>query len=104
MIMGQVSLVPIDHPEIAPLRVSPRLRSQLVYFMAGPEAPGAPTLGENEYWFNRDEVTQWVMEGVFYLISPLDTQNMTEVELTEEQDAFLNWLETNHVQHIRVVE
>ena len=26
------------------------------------------------------------------------------VELTEEQDALLNWLETNHIQHVRVDE
>lgn len=63
-----------------------------------------PELGENEYWFNRDEVTKWVMEGVFYLVSPLDTQNMTEVELTEDQDAMLSWLEQNHIQHARVDE
>lgn len=97
-------LVPLDHPETAPYRLSPRLRSQLVYFMAGPDAEGMPTLGENEYWFDREEVTRWVMEGVFYLVSPLDTQNMTEVELTEEQDSFLNWLETNGIQHVRVDE
>lgn len=102
--MVQPMLVPLDHPEIAPFRLTPRLRSQLVYFMAGPDAPGIPKLGENEYWFARDEVTRWVMEGVFYLVSPLDTQNMTEVELTEEQDTLLNWLESNKVQHVRVDE
>jgi hypothetical protein len=97
-------LIPLDRPEIPPFRLSPRLRSQLVYFMAAPDSPGIPALGEDEYWFNRDEVTRWVMEGVFYLVSPLDTQNMTEVELTEEQDALLSWLEKNHIQHVRVVE
>lgn len=102
--MGQVSLVPLDHPDVAPLHVSPRLRSQLVYFMADPNTPGLPALGDDEFWFNREDVTRWVMEGVFYLVSPLDTQNMTEVELTEEQDAFLNWLDSNGVQHVRVVE
>jgi hypothetical protein len=97
-------LIPLDRPESPPFRLSPRLRSQLVYFMAAPDSPGIPALGENEYWFSRDEVTRWVMEGVFYLVSPLDTQNMTEVELTEEQDALLSWLEKNHIQHVRVVE
>jgi len=97
-------LMPLDHPDTPPFRMSTRLRSQLVYFMAAPDSPGIPALGENEYWFNRDEVTRWVMEGVFYLVSPLDTQNMTEVELTEEQDTLLAWLEKNHIQHARVVE
>ena len=65
---------------------------------------GMPTLGENEYWFARDEVKKWVDEGVFYLVSPLDSANMTEVELTEEQEALLAWLDKNQIQHVRVRE
>ena len=44
------------------------------------------------------------MEGVFYLVSPLDSGNMTEVELSEEQEAMLSWLDKNNIQHVRVVE
>ena len=44
------------------------------------------------------------MEGVFLLVSPLDTENMTEVELSEDQEAFLSWLDRNKIQHIRVIE
>jgi hypothetical protein len=29
---------------------------------------------------------------------------MTEVELTEEQEAMLGWLKANQVQHVRVME
>ena len=38
------------------------------------------------------------------LVSPLDTENMTEVELSEEQEVLLGWLDKHQVQHIRVVE
>jgi len=102
--MAHAKLVPIDRPEVAPYPLSDRLRSQLVYFMADPNAPGMPKLGENEFWFDRDDVTRWIMEGVFYLVSPLDTENMTEVELSEEQDALLNWLDRNEVRRARVEE
>lgn len=102
--MAHAMLVPLDRPEVAPYPLSDRLRSQLVYFMAAPDAPGIPELGENEFWFDREDVTRWVMEGVFYLVSPLDTENMTEVELSEEQDALLNWLDRNGVRHARVDE
>ena len=34
--MSQCSLVPLDHPHVAPLAISPRMRGQLVYFMAAP--------------------------------------------------------------------
>lgn len=102
--MARPELVPIDRPEVPPRAISPRLRSQLVYFMSPHDTPGIPSLGENEYWFAEAEVARWVDEGVFYLVSPLDTANMTEVELTEEQESFLGWLQSQGVQHVRLVE
>jgi hypothetical protein len=101
--MAQPLLVPLDRTEVAPRPISPRLRAQLVYFMTAPGMAGVPALNENEYWFAGDDVARWIEEGVFYLVSPLDTANMTEVELTEEQEAFLQWLKENQVQHVRVV-
>ena len=102
--MKSPALVPLDRPDVPPPVISPRLRTQLVYFMSVPNAPGVPPLGANEYWFAADEVARWLDEGVFYLVSPLDTANMTELELTEEQEALLGWLKARHVQHVRVEE
>ena len=102
--MAQPALIPIDRTDGAPRPISARLRSQLVYFMSAPGAAGVPVLAENEYWFAAEEVDRWVEEGVFYLVSPLDTANMTEVEITEEQEAMLFWLDRNQVQHVRAVE
>jgi hypothetical protein len=76
----------------------------LCYFVSPPDAADAPALGEGEYWFDLEEVSRWIDDGVFYLVSPLDTANMTEVELTEEQEDFLNWLKQSEVRHVRVVE
>ena len=102
--MALPKLVSVDQPGASPLSVSARLRSQLVYFMADATAAGVPPLGENEYWFNRQEVAKWLDEGVFYLVSPLDTANMTEVELTEEQESMLTWLQKNDIQRVRVLD
>jgi hypothetical protein len=102
--MSQIKLTSVDHPDLTPLSISARLRSQLVYFMASAAAQGAPALGENEFWFAPDEVAKWLDEGVFYLVSPLDSANMTEVEITEEQEAMLYWLNRNQIQHVRAVE
>ena len=102
--MSQIKLVSVDHPEVSPLPISARLRSQLVYFMTSTGTQGVPALGENEFWFARDEVAKWLDEGVFYLVSPLDSANMTEVEITEEQEAMLFWLGRNQIQHVRAVE
>ncbi len=102
--MPQPSLQPLDHPEVAPLPISARLRGQLVYFVAAANEPSVPPLGENEYFFHQAEIAKWLDEGVFYLVSPLDTANMTEVEITEEQEALFEWLKKMKVQHLRVIE
>ena len=100
--MAHSRLVALDHPGLPPFPLSDRVRAQLVYFQAGSNAPEMPELKEGEYWFDRAEVARWLMDGVFYLISPLDTEKAAEVELTEEQDALLSWLSTNQVRHARV--
>jgi hypothetical protein len=100
--MSKILVIPLDREGLCPRPISPRLRSQLNYFMGSPDAKGAPELGEGEYWFDRDEVAHWLDDGVFYLVSPLDTANKTEVELTEEQEEFLSWLKTSGVSHVRV--
>jgi hypothetical protein len=101
--MSQLMLVPVDRPEAGALPISERLRAQLVYFMTPPGSPGVPELGEDEYWIARADVLKWLADGAFYLISPLDSENMAEVELTEDQELLLAWLETNGIQHVRVV-
>ena len=102
--MSQPVLIPLDRPDVPRRPISLRLRSQLVYFMSSPGAPGVPALAEGEYWFSPAEVDHWLDEGVFHLVSPLDTANMTEVELTEEQEALLTWLKSSGVCHVRVSE
>ncbi len=100
--MAKPRLVPIDRPEVAPLAITDRLRSQLVYFMTAPDSPGLPSLGPGEFWFARDEVAKALDEGVILLVSPLDSDNFTEVELSDEQEVLLAWLQRHEVQHFRV--
>ncbi|CAN5800568.1 hypothetical protein BH23PLA1_BH23PLA1_39660 [soil metagenome] len=95
-------LVPVDHPEVSPRPITNRLRSQLVYFMSAPDAAGVPKMGENEYWIAEADVRRALEDGVLMLVSPLDSANATEVELTEEQEDLLQWLLDQSVQHVRV--
>jgi len=100
--MAKALVTALDQVGIPPREISPRLRSQLNYFVTVAGLPGVPPLGENELWFDPEEVKTWVDDGVFHLVSPLDTANTTEVELTEEQEDFLNWLRAENVRHVRV--
>lgn len=100
--MAKIFLTALDREGVPPREISPRLRTQLNYFASVPAAAEVPTLGESEFWFDPGEVRKWVDDGVFYLVSPLDTANTTEVELSEEQEDFLGWLLAQNVRHVRV--
>lgn len=102
--MSKIRLVPLDRPDVAPLAISPRLRSQLVYFHAPADGSGVPALGPGEMYFREEEVAEWYNDGVISLVSPLDTDNKTEVELSEEQETMLGWLKSNNVRHVRLEE
>ena len=102
--MATYHLTARDRTNAPPFSISTRLRSQLVYFMTPADAPQVPPLQDNEYWIDADDAQQWLAEGVFELVSPLDEANKTEIELSEEQEELLEWLVTYEIQHIRVEE
>ncbi len=97
-------LVAVDNPAAPPLAISARMRSQLVYFMTPADDPHVPPLDANEYWIDAQHTEQWLDEGVIEVVSPLDEEHKAVVELSEEQEAFLEWLAAHQVQHIRVQE
>jgi hypothetical protein len=101
--MSQIKLIAVGRPEAGTLPISPRLRSQVVYFMTPTGSAGVPPLGESEYWIADGDVARWLSDGVLCLVSPLDSENSTEVELSDEQEAMLEWLARNNVQHVRIV-
>jgi hypothetical protein len=95
-------VLPIDNPSAPALEISARLRAQLVYFMTPPDDPRVPPLEANDYWVDAQQTAQWLQEGVLEVVSPLDDEHQTVVELSEEQEIFLEWLAAHQVQHIRL--
>ena len=99
--MASFRVTSVDNPATS-IDISERLRSQLVYFMTPSDAPHVPPLEADTYWMDTDSIAQWLEEGVFELVSPLDSENKTIIELSEEQEVFFEWLVTHQVQHIRL--
>jgi len=56
------------------------------------------------HFFAAADVAKWLDEGILYLVSPLDTDHETELELTEEQETLLAWLQKHNIQHAKVEE
>ncbi len=101
--MTTIRLLPLDRPDVEPLSISARMRSQLVYF-ANERGADKPPLAPGEFYFAADQIATTLDDGVLCLVSPLDTANMTEIELSEEQEEFLEWLRDHSIQIVRVQE
>jgi len=97
-----VQIHAVGRPELAPFIMSDRFRTEIAYFMSLPEEPGVPKLGDHEYFIAADRARLWLDEGVFRLISPLDSASQAEVELSEEQEGWLEWLTENGVEHVHL--
>lgn len=92
----------VARPEVPPFPVSDRFRHEIAYFMSVPGNPGVPPLAEGEYWVSLEETHDWLDSGVISLVSPLDSQNRTEVELSEEHEAWLEWMLRHQIERIRL--
>ena len=98
-----MKIIAVNKPELPPLEMPSRFRTEIVFFMTPPGVRGAPAeLGPSEYWIELDEAKKWLEELVVYVVSPLDAQNQAEIELTEDHERWLQWLVDNGVQRVRV--
>ena len=92
----------VDQPDLPPLSMPDRFRHEVTYFMALPGEEGVPELAANEYWVRLAGAQQWLDDGVVSVVSPLDSEHQTEIELSEEQEAWLEWMVEHRVERIRL--
>ncbi|MDX1964773.1 MAG: hypothetical protein SFX18_16610 [Pirellulales bacterium] len=92
----------VNRPEIPPFPMPDRFRTDIAYFMSAPDENQAPRLPPGEYWIDLTHSRQWLADGVVEIISPLDSLQRREVEISEEQEAWLGWMVNNQIQHVRI--
>ncbi len=97
-----VHVIPLDQPDVAPLKMPDRFRKEIVYFMSPAEGAGAPTLGKDEYWIRLEDAKKWLDEGGFSLVSPLDAESVAEIELSEDQEIWLEWMVKNNICTVKM--
>ena len=79
-----------------------RFKHDIAYFMTPPGERGAPQLPAGEYWVSLDEARRWLDEGVLLVVSPLDSESQAEIEISEDQERWLEWLVEHDIQHLRL--
>lgn len=92
----------VDRPGLAPFEMPDRFRTEVAYFMSLPGEPGVPELKPGEYWISPESAKTWLDEGVFRLVSPLDSASRAEIELSEAQETWLEWMIESGVNRIRL--
>ena len=93
----------VDHPDLQPLEMPRRFKHDIAYFMTPPGEHGAPKqLAAGEYWIDPADARRFLEEGVLTVISPLDSLRKAELEITEHQEGWLEWLLAHDIRHVRV--
>lgn len=92
----------VGRTDLEPLTMPDRFVHEVTYFMTVPGEPGVPPLAGREYWIRLEDAQRWLDDGGFALVSPLDSASTTEIELSEEQETWLEWMVANQVQHVRL--
>ncbi|MEK6247760.1 MAG: hypothetical protein N2C12_06240 [Planctomycetales bacterium] len=92
----------MHHDEIPPLEMPDRFLRDIAYFMTPAGEDGVPELGKKEFWVGLKEAQQWLDDGVLEVVSPLDSQRHAEIEISEQQEAWLEWMVKNQIEHVRL--
>ena len=93
----------VEKPELPPFEMPTRFRHDITYFVTRAGEQGVPeTIATVEWWVRREDAKRLYDEGVVRIVSPLDSANSVEVEITEEQEAWLKWLIHHEIEHLRL--
>ena len=92
----------VDQAELAPCKMPDRFRHDVTYFMTPPGDHGVPPLPRGEYWIRLVDARRWLDEFVVEVVSPLDSTTKAEIEVTEEQEDWLQWMVDHGVERVRL--
>lgn len=97
-----MKVIPLDRPHVVPYLMPPRFKTEIAYFMTPAGEPGVPDLGADEYFVRLDDARKFLDELVVEIVSPLSEERKTEIELTEDHEAWLKWMVEHEIQHVRL--
>jgi len=97
-----MKVIPLDRPHVVPYLMPPRFKTEIAYFMTPAGEPGVPKLGADEYFIRLDDARKFLDELVIEIVSPLSEERKTEIELTEDHEAWLKWMVEHEIQHVRL--
>src|SRR5262245_20138355 len=98
-----ISVAAVDHPDVPAISMPDRFRHDVTYFATPAGVQDAPAaLAEREYWIRLDDARRILDDGAITIVSPLDSASRTEIEITEDQERWLEWVVRHGAQHVRI--
>jgi len=93
----------VDDAERHPFEMPGGFRHDIVFFATPAGEEGAPDeLPEGEYWVRLEDSKRIYDDGVLRIVSPLDSAVTAEIELSEEQEDWLEWMIEHGIQRVRL--
>lgn len=93
----------VQKPELPPLPMPDRFRHDINYFMTPGGEAGVPPLAAGEFWIRAADAKTILDECVVRIVSPLDSSCQAEIEITDDQERWLEWLVNNEIEHLRLI-
>jgi len=97
-----VQVFAVDRPELPPLLMPEQFRLQIPYFMSPSGDEGVPELAPGEYWIRLENTRRWLDDFVVEVGSPLDAATKAEIELSEDQERWLEWMLEHQIERVRL--
>lgn len=92
----------VNRPDVPDIDMPSRFQTDISYFITPAGEEGVPQLGPGEYWVKLTDAQSWLEDLVIEVVSPLSAEIKAEVEINEDQERWLQWLVSHHVEHIRI--
>jgi hypothetical protein len=98
-----VRVYAVDRPELPPFEMPDRFRHDITYFVTSAGEGELPVgLAEGEWWVRQADAEEIFDLGTIRIVSPLDSASSAELEISEEQEAWLRWMIDNRVERVRL--
>ena len=93
----------VENPQLPPFEMPARFKHDITYFVTPAGEHGVPeTIAAGEWWVRREDAQRIYEEGVVRIVSPLDSASTSELEITDEQEAWLKWMIQHEIEHLRL--
>lgn len=92
----------VDRTDVPVLEMPDRFKTEVVYFMTPPDELGIQNAPPNHYWINLNSAKQWLDDFVIEVVSPLAADAKAEMELTDYQETWLEWVVKYNVEHLLI--